>query len=164
MLEEQFIKKDLIKLFKEIIVRNSAFRKHICVIRIIKTANIVTGGTRKKKWIHTPYCGKIKSTTFKYCTITPLVILIMSIVLKYFIYINKQMIFIGKSLEENIMTLKWKFKRQFIYSKIFIDPSWYNPFIPSAPFLYSLKTSENGNVFRCFQGVENRCFSKEWVK
>ena len=120
----------------------------------------MTGGTKKKKWIHTPYCGKTKTTTFKYCTITPLVILIMSIVLKYFIYINKQMIFIGKSLEENIMTLKWKFKRQFIYSKFFIDPSWYNPFIPSAPFFYSLKTSENGKVFRCFQGVEKKCLGR----
>ena len=29
-----------------------------------------------------------------------------------------------------------------------------NPFVPNAPFLYSLKTSENITVFRCFLGVE----------
>ena len=31
-----------------------------------------------------------------------------------------------------------------------------NTFVPSAPFLYPLKTSENLNVFWCFQGVEKR--------
>ena len=38
-----------------------------------------------------------------------------------------------------------------------------NPFVPNAPFLYPLKTSENVSVFRCFQGVEKRCIAKEWV-
>ena len=31
---------------------------------------------------------------------------------------------------------------------------WLNPFVPNAPFLYPLQTSENRKVFRCFQGVE----------
>ena len=35
---------------------------------------------------------------------------------------------------------------------LFFD-SYINPFVPNAPFLYSLKTSENLTVF-CFQGVE----------
>ena len=40
-----------------------------------------------------------------------------------------------------------------------------NPFVPSAPFLYLLKTSENLTVFWCFQGVEKEgCFGNEWVK
>ena len=29
-----------------------------------------------------------------------------------------------------------------------------NPFVPNAPFLYPMKTSENLNVFCCFQEVE----------
>ena len=30
----------------------------------------------------------------------------------------------------------------------------FNPFVPNAPFLYPLKTSENRKVFWCFHGVE----------
>ena len=40
----------------------------------------------------------------------------------------------------------------------------FNPFVPNAPCLYTLKTSGNRNVFWCFQGVEKRCTGKEWVK
>ena len=39
-----------------------------------------------------------------------------------------------------------------------------NPFVPNAPFLYPLKTSENCKVFWCFQGVEKGCIGNEWVK
>ena len=39
-----------------------------------------------------------------------------------------------------------------------------NPFIPNAPFLYSLKTSENLRVCWCFEGVEKGCIGNEWVK
>ena len=39
-----------------------------------------------------------------------------------------------------------------------------NPFVPNAPFLYPLKTSENLKVFWCFQGVEKRCIGNKWVK
>ena len=39
-----------------------------------------------------------------------------------------------------------------------------NPFVPNAPFLYPLKTSENLSVFWCFQGVEKGCLGNEWVK
>ena len=43
-----------------------------------------------------------------------------------------------------------------------------NPFVPNAPFLYTLKTPENRKVF-CFQGgggwgVEKGCIRNEWVK
>ena len=34
-----------------------------------------------------------------------------------------------------------------------------SPFVPSAPFLYLLKTPENW----CFQGVEKGCIRNEWV-
>ena len=37
-----------------------------------------------------------------------------------------------------------------------------DPFVPNAPFLYPLKTSENLTVF-CFQGVEKGCIRNEWV-
>ena len=39
-----------------------------------------------------------------------------------------------------------------------------NPFVPNAPFLYPLKTSENRKVFWCFQRVEKGCIGNEWVK
>ena len=39
-----------------------------------------------------------------------------------------------------------------------------NLFMPNAPFLYPLKTSEKITVFRCFQGVEEGCIGKKWVK
>ena len=38
-----------------------------------------------------------------------------------------------------------------------------NPFVPNAPFLYPLKTSENLTVL-CFQGVEEGYLGNEWVK
>ena len=38
-----------------------------------------------------------------------------------------------------------------------------NPFVPNAPFLYSLKISENCKVFWCFQGVEKGCIGNKWV-
>ena len=39
-----------------------------------------------------------------------------------------------------------------------------NPFVPNAPFLYPLKTSENLTVFLCFQGVQKECIGNEWIK
>ena len=39
-----------------------------------------------------------------------------------------------------------------------------DPFVPNAPFLYPLKTSENRKVFWCFQGVEKVCIGNKWVK
>ena len=41
------------------------------------------------------------------------------------------------------------------------DCSYFNPFIANAPFLYSLKTSENLTIFRCFQGVEKECIGNK---
>ena len=40
--------------------------------------------------------------------------------------------------------------------------NYVNPFVPNAPFLCPLKTSENLTVF-CFQGVEKGCAGNEWV-
>ena len=39
-----------------------------------------------------------------------------------------------------------------------------NPFVPKAPFLYPLKTSENRKVLWCFKGAEKGCLGNEWVK
>ena len=38
----------------------------------------------------------------------------------------------------------------------------FNPFVPNAPFLYPLKTSENLKV-SCFHGVEKGCSGDKWV-
>ena len=39
-----------------------------------------------------------------------------------------------------------------------------NPFLPNAPFLYPLETSENlFSVFWCFQEAEKGCIENEWV-
>ena len=39
-----------------------------------------------------------------------------------------------------------------------------NLLVPSAPFLYPLKTSGNRKVFWCFQGVEKGCIENIWAK
>ena len=39
-----------------------------------------------------------------------------------------------------------------------------NPFVPNAPLLHPLKTSENRKVFWCFQGVEKGCIGNEWIE
>ena len=38
-----------------------------------------------------------------------------------------------------------------------------NSFAPNAPFLYSLKTSENRKVFLCFQGIQKEWIGNKWV-
>ena len=38
----------------------------------------------------------------------------------------------------------------------------FNPFVPSAPFLYPLKTSENRKVF-CFLGAKEGCIGNKWL-
>ena len=45
-----------------------------------------------------------------------------------------------------------------------LDFIFFNLFIPNAPFLYSLKTSENLTVSWYFQGVEKGCIGSEWIK
>ena len=40
----------------------------------------------------------------------------------------------------------------------------FNPFVPSSPFLYPLKTLENLTVFFMFQEVEKVCIGNEWIK
>ena len=40
----------------------------------------------------------------------------------------------------------------------------FNPFVPSAPFLYPLKTSKNITIFEYFHGVEKGWIGNEWVK
>ena len=40
----------------------------------------------------------------------------------------------------------------------------FDPFIANAPFLYLLKTSENGKVFWCFQVAEKGCIGDGWVE
>ena len=39
-----------------------------------------------------------------------------------------------------------------------------NPFVPNAPFLYALKTSENRKIFWCFQEVEKSALGTNGLK
>ena len=39
----------------------------------------------------------------------------------------------------------------------------FNPFVLNAPFLCTLKTSENRKVFWCFQAAEKGCIGNKWV-
>ena len=43
------------------------------------------------------------------------------------------------------------------------DKDLINPFVPNAPFLFPLKTSENRKFFWCFQEVEKGCIGNKWV-
>ena len=68
---------------------------------------------------------------------------------------SKKLLKIGHMLKiENV------FKGYFQVSELF----FLNAFVPNAPFLYPLKTSENRPVFWYFQGVEKGCIGDEWVK
>ena len=39
-----------------------------------------------------------------------------------------------------------------------------NPFVPNAPFMYPLKTSENRKGYWCLQGVQKGCIGNKWVE
>ena len=56
----------------------------------------------------------------------------------------------------------WK-REEIISSMQYVRPLLFNPFVPNAPFLYPLKTSENCKVFWCFQGVKKRSIGNKWV-
>ena len=45
----------------------------------------------------------------------------------------------------------------------FRNSSPFNLFVPNAPLIYPLKTSENRKVFWCFQGVEQGWIGNRWV-
>ena len=65
--------------------------------------------------------------------------------------------------------LYWKEAACFLstFFSVFGDTKKYvylNPFVPNAPFLYPLKTSEDFMIFWCFQRVEKRCIGNVWVK
>ena len=51
-----------------------------------------------------------------------------------------------------------------ICSKLSFKRLLLNPFVPNAPFLYPLKTSENCKVIWCFHEVEKECIGNRWVK
>ena len=62
----------------------------------------------------------------------------------------------GGNMDQKIFKFR-HFSRSGIYLSLI------NPFIPNAPFLYPLKTSENRKVFWCFQGMEKGCMGDKWV-
>ena len=68
-----------------------------------------------------------------------------------------------KSLIENLVfcaVLFFIFRISFV---LYSDLHFFNLFVPNAPFLYHLKTSENRKVFWCFQGVPTGGIGNEWV-
>ena len=58
------------------------------------------------------------------------------------------------------------FKRSFLDGRLvfYMFQMMLNAFVPNAPFLLPLKTSENLTVFWCFQGVEKGCIGNELAK
>ena len=40
---------------------------------------------------------------------------------------------------------------------------FFNPFVPNAPSVYPLKTSENRKFSDVFRGVDKGCIGNEWV-
>ena len=67
----------------------------------------------------------------------------------------------------NLLPEKLQGGRLLFILTFFISPvhtKAFSPFIPNAPFLYPLKTSENVTVFCCFQGVQIRYTGNESVK
>ena len=58
---------------------------------------------------------------------------------------------------------QWKICGQLL-ENLLLFPMRINPFLPYAPFLYPLKTSENLTVFWCFQGVAKGCIGSKWFK
>ena len=56
----------------------------------------------------------------------------------------------------NSTFLNEKYKTKLYFVWLYVKFKVFNPFL-SAPVLYPLKTSENSNVFCCFQGVGEKC-------
>ena len=50
------------------------------------------------------------------------------------------------------------------YASVTSETSLFNPFVPSASFLYPQKTSGNLTVFWCFQGVEKGALETNGLK
>ena len=64
------------------------------------------------------------------------------------------------------MLMNWLLKLadlQTVICNRVITRRYINSFVPSAPFLDPLKTSEDLTVFWCFQGVEKGCIGNNWV-
>ena len=67
----------------------------------------------------------------------------------------KMLTIIARKLYNDYTCLKWSVICLWNLLRLF------NPFVPNAPILYPLKTSENRKVF---QGVEKGCIGNKWVK
>ena len=70
----------------------------------------------------------------------------------YFLYFGRE--------TRSFDTVKIYQNMDFLWPVFFL----FYPFFLNAPFLYPLKTSENCNIFWCFQVLEKGCIGKEWVK
>ena len=68
------------------------------------------------------------------------------------------------SLQQYICFNLVKLEKSIKGQKIPLYISTLNPFVPNAPFLHPLKTSEILTVFWCFQEVEKGSIWNEWVK
>ena len=67
------------------------------------------------------------------------------------------------SLDVTSLTFSIRYFHVFLALKETFFTRPYKAFVPNAPFLYPLKTSENLTVFWCFQGIEKGYVGNEWV-
>ena len=65
---------------------------------------------------------------------------------------------LGNDHTEGTFHVHWIKDMKFDVFRIF-----FNLFVPNAPFLYPLKTSENSKIFWCFQGEEKGWIGNKWV-
>ena len=65
--------------------------------------------------------------------------------------------------DERILVVKYSYKKS--HHNGIHNICWrIKPFVPNAPFLYPLKTSENNKLFWCFQRLKEGCIGNKWVK
>ena len=65
---------------------------------------------------------------------------------------------IEKQYVKNVSLFNFKHKKMNLHKHIFVKP-----FKVSFLFLYPMKTSENPEVFRCYQGVQIGNIAPKWV-
>ena len=71
-----------------------------------------------------------------------------------------------KNTSKGLLLYGWYcvFPAPIAHERVFRWLQKFNPFVPNAPFLYSLKTSGNRKVFYCLQGVEKGCLETNGLR
>ena len=124
----------------------TAFELPVSVTYVCKKSLFPQNSVKKVRiWTFpAPYQGRIQNSNKR---------LIWSLFAKI---VESRSLFFTK---RSILNVWQGFKYASEYFNAFIS----NPFVRSAPFLYPLKTSENCQIFWCFQGEEKGCIRNEWI-